>query len=296
MTEKQKQLVADAFSNCMVIGNKINFMKSFTEEEVQLIYAGITEDLFSYRIPHYRVIGFKYPADDLATTSIVRTNRALQDSAIKFAERLQNMVPIEFGGTTSKDYSYVYSDTPVHGRDYSRLDIFRDSSQIPEWKRSKLPFEYSPDKIGQLMFMVGQPGWDKVIEDRIMTTENILYREFSLEDIKKNPRPKFLVGNTQYLDLRKSTAGISSEVNIFYYKGTGVLEFSQTADFFKNDSGVFPCRTTYDLNRFFTIRYPEHETDGLTIYVPEGDKLNRFYLTSILKDYAKGLQVSEDEY
>lgn len=294
MTDIRNALVADALSNCMVIGNKINFFKNFTEEEVRLIYAKLTEDLFAYKIPHYRVIGFRCPVDRLHTTSVVKKNETMQMSIIKLAENLANIVPIELGGIGQSN-SFVYSDTPKRLKEYTeRLDIFRSAEQIPEWKRKKLPFEFDPNQIGQLMYPIGIFG-EHDLENAIMSTRTLMYKEEKWMDALEKPRPKFLVDNVEVADSSNSNIyTYPADFDVFYYKGTGVLDFSQTADFFKYDSGVFPCRTTYDLCRFLTVRYPmSGETDGLFFYSPKGNNFNTFNFTTILKDYAKGLQVEE---
>ncbi len=272
------ELMYNAFSSCIIMGNVIKFLSTFSKEEHMEIYSRFSGDLLDYKIPHYRVVGIRYPTD-FVNTSVIRTHRAFGMSPIELATACSSIVPIKLGGNKNNG-SFVPMDDPTVPPEDSqgRYNILARGAT----------------EIGQLMYMGGYfsdvencdpryrlPGLDGMN----ISTKTLVYKQLSFAEAAMGERPQFLVERDCLATV--SDIHMRKETTLFYEYGTGIMDYGENALLFAPNSGVLPCRTVYDLSLFFTCKFPVDGDDTSSLILQYRDNVNEYGLQEILHQYAE---------
>ena len=268
MTDEQRVLLADAFSNAMVVNGKVNFFKQYTPEQIHDIYIGFTEDLLDYNIPHYRVVGIKYDADP-TQTSVLKVHAGFGMSLIELGNRVTKIIPIDCKGW-EEGYGYQPENSEYKdpNRPNENINILREKEQ----------------HVGQLQYIHNNLGLTQY--GNVMSTDTLRYATYKIADTV-NDIPRFLIDDVEVCYTRKVFTE-HDQTTLFYIKGKGVMDYPVTAKLFTYNSGVFPVKAIFDLSQYILCKYPMNGiSDGLELYYNE--KINEQALTEILQDYGKGL-------
>ena len=271
MTDEINNLMYRAFSTCIVVDNKVQFVENFTKEEIYQIYDRFSRDLLDYKIPHYRVVGIYYMNALGSNVSVLRSHDGYSMSIIELGDRVRRIIPDTLGGNDPIK-GCVISNTDAKA--YAELvDEQGNKVEIPDMGISHC-LRRSCEDIGQLAF------------DNSITTgmhqSDLYWLQFYIgEDADEVQAPKFLLDD--FLISRTQKIGATENTIFFYKKGTGVVDFNESSRLFTNDCDVFPCRTVYDLSSFFMVKYPTTETNFLSLMVKEPINLN--VLQRILREY-----------
>lgn len=293
MNAYQKELVKRALSDCIVLDGEIMFLSPLSPDELRQVYAGLTEDLFSFNIPHYRIVGILFTASKMYTKSVIRKHEVFDRSIVELAEEVSMVIPLSLGGNNKEDDCYRFSDVAVSSSNNKRLDVFRSADNIPDWKKNKFPFQYNPDEIGQLVYTIDNLALAEYgINEKVMSTDTLLYNSAKIV-YDQNNLPDYLINDITLADMSDTQGVKLSDIVFFYHKGKGMMDYNQTAEFFKYDSDIFPCRAIYDLSRIFNIVYPMPTDTSLRFYTPYHERFNIKGLEQILHEYALELEVED---
>lgn len=303
------QLMKDAFSGVVVTDNEIQFhsatpkgvitdpsliipnpdgsisyASSFTQEEILEIYKKFTTDLFNANIPNYRCVAMRHLGATRKNTPVIVDNPLYGDSVVRFGEALSDIIPMVLAGNKSPA-SFKLFDSP-HEDERAAKNIF--SGRVPNAD------ENGYTDIGQLHFspikLMALRNADE--SDGVFSTRNLLpyaknYRDetylYEQGIVDKNTYTmKFLIPDVDisFIDITQN----AHDLVIFYMLGTGTRSYEENIELFKVDTNVYPCRTTYDLSKYFNVRYPQGETTCLKIN--KNVNFDNKVLENILRNYA----------
>ena len=272
MNEEFMRMYGDAFANCIVVNKQIMFLQSFSEQDMKKIYAKFCEDLYDYGIPHYRVVGIHWH-EEIGENSVFRINRNYQQSIIELSIKAQDIIPDALGGNDMEKGCFTEKGVKIKSKTSVNL-VFGDVLKAPL------------SQVGQLMHVRldesfhGTP-W--------IQADSLQYCQFSLPDDDNDivlQAPNFLyegfnLGRTQ------GHAFSIFQTTFFYMEGTGVHDFDDNQKLFARDKGVFPCRTVYDLSKFFFCKPVFNLGNALSLVY--NYSVNETVLTTILRKYGKEL-------
>jgi hypothetical protein len=275
-------LVGECFAGCTVSNGIVQFSKQLSKDELMIVYNRFSTDLLDYNIPHWRVIGFYHGWDDVHQHSLFRQNDIYGMSLIELGMLMSNIIPVENGGINPEKGCFYGVDEEVvnnkefdegHGRSPSMRASTRHANAL------KLPKE----EIGSLMCdYEGPPDSDRV---PYLGTDTIWYTQNSY--VEPASYPEMLLPHVKICDLKREGAGVATTF-MFIKKGTGYWDYADTQALFDEGyDNIMPCRTIYDLSKFFACAVPVVGLNGLRlVYKTE---INEHALEMILHDYGKGL-------
>lgn len=280
------RLVADLLHNCIVVNGTIKFMRSITNDELFEVYKRLSDDLLSCKIPHWKVIGFYHGWDDKHQHTAFGQNDIFGMSLIELGLKMDKVIPVANGGIDPKKGCFYGVDEEIEN-----LHEFDNAyGKSPDGKaanRRTNALMLPTSEIGSLMCDYQGPAVDgeNPIDVPYFGTDTIWYTQFSLVDPAKYPT--MLLPHVKLCDF--THGGMKKTTTIMFIKrGTGVLDYVDTQALFSSAYElIMPCRTTYDLSKFFTIAYPNGQVNGLKlVYKTE---INEDALTTILTEYGKDL-------
>ena len=259
-------LMRRAFSTCMVIGDKVQFIENFSKEEIVAIYDKFSKDLLDYNIPHYRVVGIYY-MNSGSTNTVLRSHTGYSMSIIELGEVVRDIIPDRIGGN-DKSAGCVLSTREVAAMREEGTEPYNIG--IPHC------LEIRSDKIGQLMYN------HEEVSD--MHQSDLLFMQYYLGDGTDDVeigKPEYLLDD--FLISKTRIVGESNSTVFFYLKSKGIMDYEDTARLFTRESDIFPCRTIYDLSNIFMVKYPTDETNCISLILRRN--INGRVLEKILREY-----------
>lgn len=276
---------------------------NFSDNEIMRVFQLLSKDLLSLNIPHYKVIGVVYPIIESKRNSIIRQNDTFTDTFIELNNKLHDFIPVDMGGNDMEKGCYCFSDKPVLRNHFyddrykdakdngsaPRLDILRKPSDVKFGEDCLFVKEghvYDPTQIGQITYT----NWESY--DNVIRPNELHY--YQAQGLNKERNVELLIKPDYITSIRRNEYNTIVWITFLYQKGVGILDFSETTKIFKRDAQVFPTRVEYDLTKYLTIPYPilgQKKSFGFsTIKTYVDERVNVAHLSSILRDYAKGLK------
>lgn len=272
MESKRKALMKSAFENCMVIGQKINFFKQFSYEELLEIYDQFSMDLLDNNIPHYRVVGIYY-GKTINNFNVFTALDKYDRSLIEISQNVSKIIPDVLDNSDLLKF--------CRQEDIDEMAPMMKASFIEPGAKKNIEF-------GQLNFV---SGYLRNVEDNPdIDQDSVIYRTWSRCDDSLIKHPNYLVKDFKVCEASiSSKAGFTSEETVFYYMlGTGSLTYAEANELFNPVLRIMPVAAEFALSPFITCKYPLQgcQTDGLDLCY--FDSINEETLTGILRNYAKG--------
>ena len=262
-------LMREAFSTCIVTGGRLMFLKQYSDDEIRMIYSKFSEDLLDYNIPHYRVVGIRYPIE-YDRRSVLRLHSSYGMSLIELGEKANLIIPMELGGNDKSLGCFIgENDSPNEVMQFMRD---REGKKLQAFDK-----RYDSSEFGMIMHRCQDADGTLMYE---MRSENLRYCQFSVADMVK---PMLLVPDLYICTVQQNDYNADVNTTFFYKKGTGILDYSDTTKMFTRESEVFPVRTVYDLSKVFVCGYPDGSNNSLRlIYNMHVDET---VLETILRQY-----------
>ena len=264
------ELMYDAFTSCFVSGGYINFVKQYSYDEIRMLYSKFSEDLLDYKIPHYRVVGIKYPSE-YAKRSVLSLHSCYGMSLIELGEKGNLIIPSRLGGNNKSLGCFIGENDS----EKEVLEFMRDAEKERLRVYSK---HYESNQFGAVMHRCddfdGNPTPD-------MCGQNIFYYQYTKEDMVK---AELLVPDVYICRVQNTSFNMSPDTVFFYRKGTGILDYSDTTKIFTKESEIFPLRTVYDLSKVFVCSYPSGDANN-ALHLIYKMSVNERVLENILHEY-----------
>lgn len=280
-------LMRDCFTRCTVFDGVIRFGCNLTNDELMAIYSRFSADLLNCNIPHWKVVGFYHGWDDVHQHSLFRCNDIYGMSLMELSMLVGDIIPVENGGINpEKGCFYGENEDITNNKDFDE-NHGRSASMRAGTKHANA-LKLNRDEIGSLMCdYEGPPDANPV---PYLGTDTVWYTQFSY--VEPAEYPEMLIPNKKICKLNREGTGVATTF-MFIKKGTGRWDYEDTQALFNEDyDNIMPCRTIYDLSKYFTCAYPVWGTSELRLVYRE--QINEDALTKILRDYGKGFGV-EDE-
>ena len=287
----------ELFKGCNVKNGYIQFPRTLNPDEVHKVYFKFTEDLLSRNIPHYRVVGFwHYPDKNHNTVSAFSEHDAYGCSLIELADRMKYIIPIDIGG-----------NDPAKGCFYGEhencenLQGFDETFYIHSRGKKSNLLTISKDLVCQLMIDINRPPKLGIEDDRSedgihdygcdeFNTDNIWYTQY----YSSQPAvyPEMLIPHKHISNLQRPSNKPVMTI-MFLLKGTGTRSYVDNQQLVVGDLSRYymPCRTVYDLSKFFVCAFPTQATDKFKLNYLE--TINEKVLTHILQDYGRSFDNNE---
>lgn len=269
-----RELLKSALSTCMVLNGNLTFINNYSAKDLMSIYGDLSEALLDYNIPHNRVVGIKYE-DSAAETSILRTHNYFNMSPIDLTVKAQRLIPTELGGSLSGNIDG--DETFARTTEYRKPEFIESTGRLMYIHNNLLIDEDNPDPRSKRII-------DRQKINRICS-ETIQYFADQVANTW-NVNVPMLIKDVDICETKTKDINIYT-VTFFYVRGTGVLEFEDTAKFFLDDAAVMPCRTIFDLGSIVSIRYPEGA--GSSLQLVYFDDISEDAFEQILREYGKEL-------
>lgn len=275
-----ENLMSECFMNCTVSNGTVQFGRSLSKEDLMAVYSQFSEDLLNCNIPHWKVIGFYHGWDDVHQHSLFRCNDIYGMSLIELGMKLGDLIPVENGGINPEKGCFYGEDEDVSNNKEFDEGFGRSASMRAGTKHANA-LKLHTSEIGSMMCdYEGPPDANPV---PYLGSDTVWYTQFSyVEDAEY---PTMLLPKVKICDLKREGMGVATTF-MFIKKGTGRLDYEDTQCLFDDSyDNIMPCRTVYDLSKYFTCAYPTGNTNGLRlVYKTE---INEAALTKILQDYGK---------
>lgn len=273
--------IGEALASCIVVAGNMQFTSSYSSEDLMCIYNRFIEDLLSCNIPHWRVVGFYHGWDDKHGKSVFRCNDIYGCSLIELGQRLSVVIPASNGGINPEVGCFYGFDEDV--KNLKEFDEAYGVSPTMKAGTKRTNVLLLPkEEIGSLAANYQVPPDER--ESNGLNTDEMWYTQFSLVESPKWPR--MLIPHKRIANLVKQGMG-DPAFFMFIKEGTGSLSYVDTQKFFvEKCDRIMSCNVSYDLSKFFTVRYPDGSSNNSLqlVYLTE---LDETVLTTILQNYGR---------
>lgn len=275
------ELMFNAFSSCNVINGEVRFNSNFSTNDIMEIYSQFSKDLLSANIPNIRVVGIYKSWDDTHQKSSFRHNDVYGMSLIELAERMKWVIPEDIGGNNpEKGCFYGVNEVLENRPEFNNM--FGQSESMKAGTKTANLLTQPSTVIGSIMQGIEAPMTGEVLDK--LNTSKMWYTQYSM--VESASYPNMLFPNMDISDIVRDGAAEDAIV-MFIMEGTGRLDYKESQDLFKDRMDkIFPCRTNFDLSKFFTCAYPNGRTNSLKL-VYRVDGINESVLTTILQRYGR---------
>lgn len=273
-----------AFANCSV-SNGVLRLGTSSQEELNKVYQKFSQDLLNYDIPHWRVVGFYFPRNSNLNESAFADHDVLGMSLIEFGRKVSCVIPTTIGG-----------NNPLEGCFYGKNEELNLPEKVPEdfkgfnqtfgiqrkdngGKFANILVDTTTKEIGSLMFDKDDDKSSAGMVSEI-TCDKLSWTKFGLYETVK---PTLLLPNEKLCDVT-CAAGMNTATFLFIKRGTGIRSYEDNQNLFDSSHNrLMPCKTVYDLSKYFLCKYPMSGTNELQlVYLAD---INEDALTTILRDY-----------
>lgn len=269
-----KDLMQEAFGNCVVKGNQIIFNKQYTESNLKAIHSRFTNDLLDYKIPHYRVVGIRYEIerDD---RRVLRLNGRYGMTVVELGIEASKIIPAELGGISREKGCFIGENDSLQDVPEEMVTAYGEDG-VRVFSRNVASTDF-----GQIMHRTEYEPWNS--GQNILSGENLRYNQFSLRNTEV---PLMLVDDFKICEVSAGAMESIAWTTFFYMKGIGQRSYSDNTKLFSAKSKVFPCSTVYDLTSVFLCKtLPSGGGNSISIMLLK--PINENVLTDILQEYGK---------
>lgn len=278
------QGIGNALATSFVAGGNLQFTTSYSPEDLMCIHNKFMNDLLSYNIPNWRVVGFYHGWDDKHGKSVFRCNDIYGCSLIELGQKLNLVIPESNGGIDPEVGCFYGADEEVENLKEFDEAYGISSTMRAGTKRANI-LKFPKEVIGSLAANYQVPP-DERDSDGI-NTDQIWYTQFSLVEEPKWPR--MLLPHKRIANLVKKGMG-DPAFFMFIKEGTGSLSYAETQKFFSDKcERIMSCNTSYDLSKFFMVRNPVLSGGGNSLQLIYLTEINENVLTTIIQNYGRRL-------
>lgn len=277
-----EKLIHDALSNCVVSNGTLSFDRRFSAEELKIIHKKFTEDLYNFKVPHYRVVGIFHEWDIKSDKSMLITNGLYNTSMLEIEQRARHIIPMEIGGNDPAKGCFIMAGEEIENYQPN----FSEWIGIPANKGKRAEYLTVPhNEVGTLFLRKYMPQ-ENVPDNQLCLTSNMYYMEYFVEGSIPT-KARVLVNDYPILKFGESDIYGLERIGFIYKRGTGVVDYSETRQLFAEKADrIMPVRTVYDLVTYVVVGN-RYEDGVFTLKYPFAETMDEEVLTTIFNEYGK---------